>query len=361
LKILRKIFSKTIVVGFIIIFVLGLLTVISGFISLEYISIAPAIQTGFLIYFVFSAFFLVYFSIRFQKVYFYLALFLFVILLYPFSFWFNVTIPNFVSNKSPSFSVSVCTYNINNKLSSVNEDSLEDWLLNIKEINADIIALQDFTVTEESKVPTINKLKNLGYKYYVDYYFNKTKILSTGLAIFSKFPITKHKRVKFKHPTDNGSFYTELEIGGKKINIFNVHLQSNRLSRRERNIETLPYEKKTKLHVVFQVINKIISYATTREKQVKELIDKTKDLKDPVIILGDFNEVPYTYAQKLMRKNFTNAFQKKGYGFGHSYQTFFKVLKIDYIFLSQNIKVLECKRYIRDGSDHYPIYAKISL
>ena len=77
----------------------------------------------------------------------------------------------------------------------------------------------------------------------------------------------------------------------------------------------------------------------------------------PVIVAGDFNDTPVSYAYRKIRKGLNDAFVSSGYGAGFTYRGNYPPNRIDYILfgktlLCTNFSILRVKY-----SDHYPIIA----
>ena len=77
----------------------------------------------------------------------------------------------------------------------------------------------------------------------------------------------------------------------------------------------------------------------------------------PVIVAGDFNDTPVSYAYRKIRKGLNDSFVNSGYGAGFTYKGNYPPNRIDYILYDDNLinSYFEIKkvRY----SDHYPIIA----
>lgn len=62
---------------------------------------------------------------------------------------------------------------------------------------------------------------------------NKCKLVDSGLVVLSKFPIIKHRFIKFKNISlsnimiDRGFLYTRLQVGDKIVHVINTHLNPN--------------------------------------------------------------------------------------------------------------------------------------
>ena len=87
---------------------------------------------------------------------------------------------------------------------------------------------------------------------------------------------------------------------------------------------------------------------------VKEHIRKSPY---PVIVAGDFNDTPVSYAYRKIRKGLNDSFVNSGYGAGFTYKGNYPPNRIDYILydnalVNSNFEIIRV-RY----SDHYPIIA----
>ncbi|NJK84303.1 MAG: hypothetical protein HC912_11470 [Saprospiraceae bacterium] len=78
----------------------------------------------------------------------------------------------------------------------------------------------------------------------------------------------------------------------------------------------------------------------------------------PVVICGDFNEMPYSYAYMRLRRHLHDAFSYAGRGFGFSYNGRLFFLRIDYQLFSEGLRA-SAFRTRRDitYSDHFPLEA----
>ena len=81
----------------------------------------------------------------------------------------------------------------------------------------------------------------------------------------------------------------------------------------------------------------------------------------PVIVCGDFNDVPNSYAYYHIGKGMIDAFKAKGSGLDRTYLGISRTLRIDYIFCQPAFEVVEYNRIIKNFSDHYPVIADLFL
>ncbi|MEX0635939.1 MAG: endonuclease/exonuclease/phosphatase family protein, partial [Ferruginibacter sp.] len=81
----------------------------------------------------------------------------------------------------------------------------------------------------------------------------------------------------------------------------------------------------------------------------------------PLIVCGDFNDVPNSFAYQHIGKGLQNGFAEAGNGIGRTYSHIAPTLRIDNIFADKRFAI---HQFTRDGkriSDHFPIVADLEL
>nr|HQH33817.1 hypothetical protein [Petrotogaceae bacterium] len=101
---------------------------------------------------------------------------------------------------------------------------------------------------------------------------------------------------------------------------------------------------------------------TERGKQLDNIFEQISSNGGLSILAGDMNEkweVLQKYDNRIYKNNFYSSNHKL---LNKSIQTFSKSTEqIDYIFLSNDIKIKNCQNFISDASDHYPLVADIEI
>ena len=77
----------------------------------------------------------------------------------------------------------------------------------------------------------------------------------------------------------------------------------------------------------------------------------------PVILCGDFNDTPNSYAYHKLSNGLKDAFVEQGVGLGRSYNGNFPSLRIDYILYSPELNIHSFNTKNVKLSDHFPILA----
>ena len=223
----------------------------------------------------------------------------------------------------PKKEINIISYNIHSGLNKNMYPTLFDIIDFLKQSNADIICLQEvnesaragFQVSSFKEELKMNShfganVVNLGFNY--------------GLVTYSKYPIKGEEHIYLSSFREQrGMLHTVVKIDYKKLNIINVHLG---LDEEEREI------------------------------QMRELIDFIKKLgNEPYIVVGDFNQGGVSIDHDIL-KDVAKELEKS------NILTFPTGLdRIDYIFVSSNLEVINYDVLIKDMSDHYPIVAKIKI
>lgn len=223
----------------------------------------------------------------------------------------------------------------------------------------DILCFQELFMNGDVNDKDLEIKKALGGIYYSHIkLFGRGKNKSYGIATYSKFPIVGKGEII--HPGSASlSIYTDIQIGNDTFRIFNNHLQSFRLKSMETSfMEELveSYDKQTVNEI--RSVSKSLSQGFKRRAIQAQVVKNYINLSPyPVIVIGDFNDTPVSYAYRKIRKGLNDAFVSSGYGAGFTYRGNYPPNRIDYILygktlVNTNFSILRVKY-----SDHYPIIA----
>ncbi|AEI51651.1 Endonuclease/exonuclease/phosphatase [Runella slithyformis DSM 19594] len=242
-----------------------------------------------------------------------------------------------------------------------NTYKLIEWA---KKEDADVKCFQEFFNHRDRKeLQTFSQFKKQGYPYYVSLRSQEDarKDYSNGLAILSKYPIVQHEALEFNN--QNGIIYADIKINEDTVRFISVHLRSMvvrmggiNLAIKERNFGLGRYE----LFNIFRKIKGGFKHHVEEAKILTEWIEKSPY---PVLVCGDFNEIPYGYAYGQVRKRLSNAFESVGKGFGFTYRKAPGFIRIDNQFYDpKKFKALGLQtRNDVKYSDHYPTIGRYKL
>lgn len=97
--------------------------------------------------------------------------------------------------------------------------------------------------------------------------------------------------------------------------------------------------------------------STAKDKELMKVALKAKACKHPTIVMGDLNDVAWSYVTELFRKTSQLLDPRRGRGF---YSTFsanhwYMRFPLDYIFCSSQFGLIDMRRLKHNGSDHFPM------
>lgn len=254
------------------------------------------------------------------------------------------------TKKVPADCIKLMTYNVMSfgYLGSHTKSKPHPILQYVIEQDPDIVCFQEYDPFW-LKEQTIRKvLKRWPYA--------STK--QADLMVFSKYPISSVRRL----PIDsryNGACIMELDIRGRKVTLINNHLESNKISSDERDgyYDLTKDPDKQKLenftHMMFQRLKPAYQVRATQAHVVAQAI---RENRNPyIIVCGDFNDTPISYAYRTIKGDLKDAFVESGSGMGISFNRYRFLFRIDYIFHSKNMKSYRSTVGRLKTSDHYPV------
>ncbi len=239
----------------------------------------------------------------------------------------------------------------------------------INELQPDVACFQEM-VASENDPKAINYLpdflRKLGMPYYHYSYNPKLDFDAVhrfGIIILSRYPLINKQTISFA-PRDYNSIFQLADIvkNGDTIRLFNLHLQSLKFSADNRQyIEEPVITDEANIKKSRSVLAKLKTGFIKRRRQ-SDLIKAELDQSPyPVIVCGDFNDVPNSYAYNRIGDGLINAYGAKGAGIGSTFDGISPTLRIDNIFADSRFSILQYIRLKKKLSDHFPITADLLL
>jgi endonuclease/exonuclease/phosphatase family metal-dependent hydrolase len=230
------------------------------------------------------------------------------------------------------------TYNIHSGVGKDGRCDLSRIQRVLREEQADIAALQEIEQTPASD--QVNELVT-GVPAIASFCATRPSGEgSFGLAVLSPLRVLKVQTYDLTYGIGREPRYclrTDLEAEpGAVLHVFNCHLG---LALRERRFQ--------------------------RDRLLSDAILLAKDLHHPVILMGDFNDSPLSVVHSRLRTHFQDAFSEAGGRWGPTFRVGFMPLRLDYIYVSSGIRVLNCfvrkDPQARVASDHLPVLATVEI
>jgi len=222
----------------------------------------------------------------------------------------------------------------------------------------------DFDSTAINYVPRI--AKELNFKYYYYSYDKRDDFDGKhhyGIITFSRFPIIQ--KYTYGPPELNyNSIFQSIDVAKNDdtFRVFNIHLQSLKFSDVSRQyIDDPTLKGRIDIEKSKNIISKFKTGFAKRKLQSERVKKSMNESPYKVIVCGDFNDVPNSYAYNTIGKGLKNAYAEKGSGIGRTFASISPTLRIDNIFVDKKLQVEQFARVKKKLSDHFPIIADVTL
>jgi endonuclease/exonuclease/phosphatase family metal-dependent hydrolase len=155
-----------------------------------------------------------------------------------------------------------------------------------------------------------------------------------------------------------GAFVAKTLVAGRAVTLVDIHL------------DPIPKPRDSSGRVSLGLLSAIgavlreMSWKSPRSESVAEIL-RWLDGRDagPMVVGGDFNTVPSSAAIRLMSDRFVDAAAAAGRSLSGTYWRVRLPFRprVDYIFVSSGISVVDARTVRRTAGDHYPVVAVLEL
>lgn len=251
--------------------------------------------------------------------------------------------------------IRIMSYNIHN-WRSYKDYTLHPSMDSIRSLidkeHPDIVVIQEYG--------KVQKEHPVEYPHHAFYSNGLTN--SMGYIILSVFPITNSGQVEFSEQrgTYRSFIWADIRMADTTVRMIDVHLVNTRLtpedyqtlggtSDHELNTEQIEEEGK-------DIYRRLASSFVIRGRQADELRAFMDESPYPVILCGDFNDTPHSYAYHELKRGMKDAFAQSGKGTGNSFNKLkMAPLRIDYILTDPMFDIRGYRTIRSEWSDHRPI------
>lgn len=172
-----------------------------------------------------------------------------------------------------------------------------------------------------------------------------------GIATYSKKPIVGKGKVTFPEGQKNICIYSDLKVAGDTLRVYNAHLGSIRTRG----------DKLNSLEGWSSILGKLKRAFVRRADQVDRIVAHMKGSPHPILLCGDLNDTPISYAYNSFDSFLQDSFTESGSGFGITYRGNMPSFRIDHIFHSDELHSYGHEVIPEELSDHRPVQCKIQI
>lgn len=238
-----------------------------------------------------------------------------------------------------------------------------DYIIQSK---ADIVCLQEANAGESKAATDIDPIAELAKHYEHIDTVHKQSGRGDVLMVLSRYPILRREIIPYESDGNISVAYT-LDIRGTETLLVNNHLESYRLDQKDKDgfksLVRHPFDTPSSKRESAYLIDKLGEASALRAPQaeaVARYVAERLNRKMPVILCGDFNDNPISYAHRTIAERLTDCYIASGNGPGISYHKSGMLVRIDHILCSSDFEPYGAKVDDRVGnSDHYPIFCRL--
>jgi endonuclease/exonuclease/phosphatase family metal-dependent hydrolase len=256
-------------------------------------------------------------------------------------------------------SYNVCTYGGNFKY----DHGIDTVTAYIMAQQPDIVCIQEDMSTKFKPVEKWQEL--MPYNDTVNVNFGRKEDIAVG--IHTRFPILKKELIDYTAEA-NGSVAFFLLIGQDTVIVINNHLESTHLTKEQRErysdmVTSGPSDRRLVEEQALDLIGKLTESMVTRAPEaeaVHQYIEAHTGY--PIIVCGDFNDTPISYARHTIAQGLTDCYAESGCGLGLSYNKKGFNFRIDHVFCTPHFTPYKCVVDSKmDASDHYPVLCWLKM
>ena len=259
--------------------------------------------------------------------------------------------PDDAVEKQPG--LKIATYNVALFGREASGFMAQDILSEMKKQKVDICCFQEYSDHSGDK-------KNSdSYKEYFPYMV----MGQHDMVVYSRYPIVRSKNIPFEM-TNNSAMWVEVKVEDQVIRVYNAHLETTGIN------TTMHRAAKAQVNTGIETESNRLLRALygnytigmmARAGQANVLAMDMRESEVPVIVCGDFNDVPYSYVYNTMLGDKADGFKECGSGYMYTFRGGKKNVRIDYIFHDKVFKGMNYYKKELTYSDHYPVFMKLEI
>ena len=231
----------------------------------------------------------------------------------------------------------------------------------LMEQDADVICLQEVDVYKQPQFLTLQEVKDiLGSKYrysYLDFAVYDSRH-QFGTMVWSRYPLINKQTIHYE-TRGNISNRCDIVVDGDTLRLINNHLESYSFTSQDlAEMDSLHNYEGLRASVK-RLEAKWRRATPLRNAQARIIRGEIETSPYPVIVVGDFNAIPLSYAYRHIRQGLHDAWRYNHPGYGATCEHRGIGIRIDYILSSESFIPTSCAIQETSGSDHKPLVATL--
>ena len=234
----------------------------------------------------------------------------------------------------------------------------------MNEQNPDVLCMQEYLLKQALPVRYPNEITyeiRMPHKVYSNYSVNSYGS-AFCLMIASNYPI-EHYGTVYSPEAEAFAMYADIRFPEGIVRVYNLHLESVKLMKEKKLLR--PGQSTGFTSNFFSnakgFYRKLRKSYPMRAFQVKRVRESMLSSAYPVIVAGDFNDTPASYAYETISERYQDAAIFKGRGMSGTFAESPYPIRIDHILIDKRLSVDGYSRYRKPYADHFPVMAEFSF
>jgi len=224
---------------------------------------------------------------------------------------------NFSKDKNGEKGIGVLSYNVRifDLYNWRNNKDSRDKIFDLLDREApDILCLQEFFYSEKKRyfntLDTLAQFLKAG-NHHAEYTKTLWDTDHWGIVTFSTYPIINKGRLNFQTGSNNICIYTDIKVNSDTFRVYNMHLASIHFG--DKDYKTVDNINKSGTLEILKKLKRAFQKRAVQADLIAKHLEKSPY---PIILCGDFNDSPISYAYQKISKGLLDAFVESGNGLG---------------------------------------------
>lgn len=269
---------------------------------------------------------------------------------------------HFPKEKTPAGKyLKIATYNVHSFGNEITGYSCKEIARYMQQQEVDVFCFQEFGDNQYFPMDSIRKA--LSHWQYSRISSEDSIRGVLPIAIFSRYPLVNERFITYPNSA-NCSMMCDVVMGTDTVRLINNHLQTTSVSRKRSKWqrEMATGDTRREVQVAKDVAETLHENFVKRAFQTYTIGYFAKTSPYPVLVCGDFNSIPSSYTYHYLSELLKDGFRTAGNGYMYTFRHGKKLLRIDYIFHSPDLKGISYYSPTQEFcSDHNPVVMEVEI
>lgn len=255
----------------------------------------------------------------------------------------------------------IATYNVHSFGNEITGYSCKEIARYMQQEQVDVLCFQEFGDNQYFPMDSIRQA--LSHWQYARIPSDDSIRGVLPIAIFSRYPLINERFVTYPNSA-NCSMMCDVVMGTDTVRVINNHLQTTSVSQKRSKWarEMATNNTHRKVQVAKDAAETLYENFVKRASQAHTIGYLAQTSPYPVLACGDFNSIPSSYTYHYLTDFLKDGFKTAGNGYMYTFRYGKKLLRIDYIFHSPDLKVISYYSPTQEFcSDHNPVVMEVEI